>query len=243
MKNVPQPKEQARVLKTALKDLGMSIKHQDALSIVAGIMGVRDWPTLSADFEAAERNRQAGQLALSKIQGPEDGDLFEAIVTVDQTMSARIRVRAHSLEDAKRMFGSAGHAQYPHGFELDDANYRSASAFYLGDSDDVENLSTPEYDSDCGDFSASVTWKDARFDYRVDVSRDEPDCSNDERRAKVTETLTLSHGKVSVESTSKDQIFESLGGYLESTVDAGDFDHLFAALAAKLERKLKRQAT
>jgi hypothetical protein len=242
MKNVPQPKEQARVLKTALSQLGLTIKHQDALSVVASMMGVRDWPTLSASFEASEEHRQAAQKALSRIDGPADGDLYEALVTVDQTMSARIRVRAHSREDAQRMFGAAACAQYPHGFELDEGNYRGPSDFYLGDSDAVDNLSEPEIDTESGDFSASATWRDDRFSFRIDLSRDEPDCSNDERRAKATETITVSLGDVNVQRTVRQSIYDDLGDYLRDVLDDGDYDDVFDELAAKLERKLKRQA-
>lgn len=242
MKNVPQPKEQARVLKAALAQLGMKIKHQDALTVVASMMGVRDWPTLSASFEAAEEQRQTAQKILSRIDGPSDGDLFEALVTVDQTMSAYIRVRAHSLEDAKQMFGSVACAQYPHGFELDEGNYRGPSDFYLGDSDAVENLSEPEIDTESGDFSASATWSDDRFSFRIDLSRDEGDSSDDERRARVTETITVSCGEVNVQRTKRLEVYDDLGGYLSEVLDDGDYDDVFVELAAKLERKLKRQA-
>ena len=242
MKNVPQPKEQARVLKAALAQLGLKLKHQDALAVVASMMGVRDWPTLSANFEAAEEKRQTAQKLLSRIDGPSDGDLFEALVTVDQTMSARIRVRAHSLEDAKRMFGPAACAQYPHGFELDEGNYRGPSDFYLGDSNDVENISEPDIESGCGDFSASATWRDERFSFRIDLSRDEGDCSDDDRRAKTTEIITVSFGEVNVQRTKRLEVYGDLDDYLSDVLDDGDYDDVFDELTAKLERKLKRQA-
>lgn len=242
MKNVPQPKEQARVLKAALAQLGLNLKHQDALTVVASMMGVRDWPTLSANFEAAEEQRQTAQKLLSRIDGPSDGDLFEALVTVDQTMSARIRVRAHSLEDAKQMFGSAACAQYPHGFELDEGNYRGSGDFYLGDSNDVENLSEPDIESGCGDFSASATWRDDRFSFRIDLSRDEGDSSDDDRRARVTECITVSFGDVNVQRTRRLEVYGNLGDYLSEVLDDGDYDDVFDELSAKLERKLKRQA-
>lgn len=242
MKNVPQPKEQARVLKAALTQLGMDIKHQDALAVVASMMGVRDWPTLSASFEAAEEHRQAAQKVLSRIDGPSDGDLFEALVTVDQTMSARIRVRAHSLEDAKQMFGPVACAQYPHGFELDEGNYRGPSDFYLGDSDAVENLSDPEIETESGDFAASATWRDDRFSFRIDLSRNEGDSSDDERRARTTEIITVSLDDVNVQRTRRLEVYGNLGDYLSEVLDDGDYDDVFDELSAKLERKLKRQA-
>lgn len=247
MKNVPQPKEQARILKAALADLGLPIKHQAALGVVARLMGSRDWPTLAASFEAAQaqqaEQQAARQQALATIAGPEDGELYEAIVTVDQTLSARIRVRAHSLEEAKGRFGAAACAQYPHGFELDDGNYRGPGDFYLGDADAVDNLSEPDIDTDSGDFAASASWHDERFRYHIDLSREEPDCANDERRAKVTETLTVSLDDVKVQRTSRSEVYGDLGDYLRDALDEGDWDEAFDKLAAKLERQLKRKAT
>jgi hypothetical protein len=247
MKNVPQPKEQARILKAALAEMGVPLKHQAALGVVARLMGARDWPTLSAAFEAEQEQRAAQQRAVSQamsaIAGPEDGDLYEALVTVDQTLSARIRVRAHSLEEAKGMFGSAACAQYPHGFELDDGNYRGPSDFYLGDSDAVENLSEPQFDEDgVSDYSASATWQDERFTYRVELSRDEPDCASESRRAKVTQTLTVTREGVSLSRESRLEVYGDLQDYLREAIAEGDLEDDLAALVAKFERQLQRQA-
>jgi len=242
MKNVPQPQEQARILKAALKGLGLNVGHQAALQVVAQVMGVRDWPTLSASFDAAQAHRNAQATALAAIVGPEDGNLYESLVTVDQTLSARIRVRAHSAEEAQQLLRTAGHAQYPHGFELDEGNYRGSADFYLGDSNAVVNLSEPVFDDDgATDFSAGATWHDETYKYRIEVSRDEPDCSDDNRRARTTEVLRVSRDGVEVSREARRAVWDELENYVRDVIEDGDFDDVFAELAAKVERKLKRQ--
>lgn len=239
MQHQPQPKDQARILKAALNELNLGIKHQDALEVVAKMMGFRDWKTMSATFERVEEDKKAEARALSTIMGPEDGQLYEALVTVDQTMSATVRVRAHSKSEAEELLSEAGQAQFPHGFTLDDGNYRGVGDFYF-DSEDVENISKPEYDQD-GEHYGTARWSDGQFDYGITLSRNEPDTSNEDRWAKCTVTLTVSQGEVSV---SKD-----LRGYechddepashLQDCVDEGDFDEDFEKLANKLKRQLK----
>jgi hypothetical protein len=239
MHHVPQPQDQARILKSVLETFGIPLPHRKALEAVARVMGYKDWQTHSAAFTQEQAAKHAKAQALQTIPGPADGDLYEALVTVDQTLSARIRVRAHSDEEARQALSSAGAAQYPHGFEVDEGNYRGTADFYLGDPDAIENLSEPElYDND--DFWAKATWRDEQFGYEIELSRDEPDVSNDERRSKVTCFLRLSRDGATQEQQSRLNVYGHLGTYLEECIEEGDFDENFAKLTKRLTTHLRK---
>jgi hypothetical protein len=67
MHQIPQPKEQARLLKAALAKHGIKLDHQDALETVATVMGFRSWQTMAAaDFARAAllSTEEAAQLAV-----------------------------------------------------------------------------------------------------------------------------------------------------------------------------------
>lgn len=111
---------------------------------------VRDTGHNAADREIAEVVRQARKAlylpasettAAEKeveLTGPADGSIYEGIVTVDVSMSATLRVRAKSVEEARELLCAAGPANYPASFQVDEGNYRDAGSFYLGDEDSVE---------------------------------------------------------------------------------------------------------
>lgn len=239
MHHVPQPQDQARILKSVLETFGITLPHRKALEAVARVMGHKDWQTHSAAFTQEQAAKHAKAQALQTIPGPADGDLYEALVTVDQTLSARIRVRAHSDEEARQALSNAGAAQYPHGFEVDEGNYRGPADFYLGDPDAMENLSKPEfYDND--NFWAKVSWRDEHFAYAIDLSRDEPDVSNDERRSKVTGTLSVSRDGATQEQEVRLNVYGHLETYLESCLEEGDFDERFEKLKKRLMSQLRK---
>lgn len=48
MLRIPQPKEQARILKDALSELGVTLGHQKLLDVVARLHGHKDWNVMSA---------------------------------------------------------------------------------------------------------------------------------------------------------------------------------------------------
>lgn len=54
MHQIPQPKDQARLLRAALAERGIKLAHQDALEAIAAVMGFRNWQTMAAaDFAQA----------------------------------------------------------------------------------------------------------------------------------------------------------------------------------------------
>lgn len=240
MHHLPQPKDQARIFKAALKNLNLEVKHQDALEVLAKIGGFKDWQTMSAMPPSAATGPEKEALSSPAIIGPDDGDLYEALVTVDVSMTARIRVRAHSKDKAEELFSLAGVHQFPGEFELDEGNHHGVGDFYLGDSVAVQNLSEPIIEG--SNASASAKWRDEAYEYRVEMSRDEPDCSDDERRANVTVTLVVSAGPtLSCNRTLRDyQVHDDLRGWLRDCVAEGDFTEDLEKLAARLTRKVKK---
>lgn len=239
MHHVPQPQDQARILKAVLDEFGIKLPHRKALEAIARVMGHKDWQTHSAAFEHEQTARNAKASVLQTVLGPKDGDLYEALVTVDQTLSARIRVRARDDEEAHRLLREAGAAQYPHGFELDEGNYRGAGDFYLGDPSDVENLSEPQfYDND--NFWAKATWRDEQFSYAIEMTRREPDVSNDERRAKVDCVTSITCDGCTIERQSSLNVYGHLETHLEACIAEGDFEEDFDKLRKRVLQQLRR---
>ena len=246
MHHIPKPQDQARILENALKEMGTSVEHQVALQLIAKVMGHKNWKTMSAAVGSVPQMAPSVAIPhrLPEMLGPEDGDIYEALVTVDMTLSGRVKVRAYSEDEAKALFGQAGEAQYPHGFELDEGNYRGACDFYL-DSDSVENLTgvvrEVEFDGQ-GSYYGSATWTDERFTYKIDVSRDNPDSSDEDEESKATLSITISDAAGN--NVSEDFDYEvhndNLADYLEETLDDGDFDEDIDKLVAKLEEKLSK---
>lgn len=239
MHHVPQPQDQARILKAVLEEFGVKLPHRKALEAIARVMGHKDWQTHSAAFESDRTAKSAKEAVLGTVSGPADGDLYEALVTVDQSLSARIRVRARDDDEAQRLLREAGATQYPHGFEVDEGNYRGSSDFYLGDPASMENLSKPEfYDND--NFWAKVTWSDEQFAYGIELSRDEPDVSNDERRSKVTGTLSASRNGATFELQTRLNVYGHLESFLEAGLAEGDFVEHFEKLKKRVVTHLRK---
>lgn len=249
MHHTPMPQDQARILKKELEDFNIDVKHQDALQLIAKVMGYKNWKTMSAAMVAAPVAAAPAPAVIPHrmpdLIGPADGDIYEALVTVDMTLSGRVKVRANSEDEAKSLFGQAGELQYPHGFELDEGNYRGACDFYLGDSDSVENLSgvEPEIEFDGqGGYYGSATWTDERFTYKIEISRDNPDSSDEEEQSEATLSITVSDAagnKVS-EDSDYEVHHDNLADYLEETLDEGDFDDDLDKLVGQLEAKLNK---
>ena len=179
---------------------------------------------------------------MSVIAGPEDGDLFVARVTVGMTLSADISVRAHSQEEAEELFSAAAKAQYPHGFEVDEGNYRGVSDFYF-ESREIENLSEPQYDRD-GNFSGKGWWSDADVEYVIEMTRSNPDGETEEEMAEVEATLTVrgrnGKGPVLQKTISGYEVHrDDLAEWIEECVLEGDFDEELSKMAEKLRKKMK----
>lgn len=232
MHHVPQPKDQARILTAALQDLGLELPHQQALEVAAKMMGYKDWQTHSAalKIEQAAKPTPAVVAAPTVLPGPEDGDIYEALVTVDQTMSARIRVRAEDPEQARELLREAAAAQYPRGFEVDEGNYRGVSDYYLADPDALENLSEPVMDDGSCDHWAKATWEDADHRYEVEMSRDEPDNSDEEAQAAVSLILRLHRGGKTLEQPGTLEVHGDLRDYLQDMLDEYEFNDLFGKM-------------
>ena len=256
MHHLPKPQDQARILKDALKALNLGVKHQDALEVVAKMMGFRNWKTLSATSLEAETSSPPGATPKAEepvvLKGPADGDIYEAFVTIGEagvTMSARIQVRAYSLEDARELLPVAGFAQFPKGFEIDEGNWPRSSEFYLGDPNDVENISNPgsgdtievEFDHHGEDWG-SAKWSEGGFDYLIMMNRLEPDNGGDEDAwAQCEITITVSRDGVKCEEVIKDYEChrDNLAEWLEECWDHGDFNEEILRLTEELKKKLK----
>lgn len=243
MHHIPKPQDQARILAKALKNLNVDVKHQDALELIAKVMGHKNWKTMSAAIDATPAVAPSAAIphTIPDILGPADGDVYEALVTVDMTLSARIKVRADSPEEAQTLLREAGAAQYPRGFEVDE-NYRGSCDFYLGDPDDITNLSEVEYSSE-GNHYGSATWADERYSYKLEISRSEPDNSDEDESSNCTLTLTISaeNGvKVTLEDDDYEIHNDDLAEWLEEACDEGDFDDKIDDLIEKLEKKLSK---
>jgi hypothetical protein len=246
MHHISKPQDQARILAKALKELNLNVKHQDALEVVAKVMGHKNWKTMSAAYKAAQESAKQATPAILPplpILGPEDGYLFEGCVTIDVTMSADVVVRAHSKKQAQELLPLAAKEQFPRGFANDDGNFLSLDDFYLGDESAVENLSKPEFEND-GDHYGRGDWKDERYEYAIHMSRDNPDSSDDDERADVSVTLVLTSRQNWQVSCKKDitdyQVQrDDIASWIEECVDEGDFDEDFDELKAELEKKLQ----
>lgn len=247
MHHIPKPQDQARILETALKAMDIRLPHQDALQVIAKVMGYKDWKTMSAASKESLAVVEAAPVverapaSEPEIRGPADGKLYEGLVTVDMTLSARIQVRAYNEAQAQELLCEAGHAQYPQGFEVDE-NYRGSCDFYLGDPSAITNLSLGEveYESD-GDHYGRAEWQDERFTYKIIMSRPNSDCSDEEEWSKVEVTLVVedeSGTKVSQEVPDYEVHTDNLGDWIEECIDNGDFDEQFDALVERLEEKL-----
>lgn len=88
-------KDQARRLRARLEDDGHPVGHSQALEIIAGQMGYKDWNTL----HAAAGNRQSGSpLAIGqRVSGAYLGQAFEGeVIGIAQHQTAdRFRVTIH----------------------------------------------------------------------------------------------------------------------------------------------------
>lgn len=72
MHQIPQPKDQARLLKDFFAARGMKVPHQDMLEAVAIVMGFRNWKTMaSADYaRAALLSKDEEMLLTERTPGP-----------------------------------------------------------------------------------------------------------------------------------------------------------------------------
>lgn len=235
MHHTPSLKDQAVTLKQQLALAGITLAHQKTLPIVAAMNGHSSWDIAVAHEQAQADAKAVCKAAVAVVQGSPDGDLYQGMVTVDQTMSANIRVYAKSEEEAISRLSEAGRAQFPHGFSVDEGNYRGDSDFYIGDTSEVRNVSEPDINTD-NDFSGDVTWQDKDFTYCVDMSRNEPDSSSDDRRAKVTALYSLKTPFSEVRATAKHEAHSDLRSFLEECLDDGSFDITFEVLKRRLTR-------
>ncbi|MCC5611337.1 hypothetical protein LC612_32485 [Nostoc sp. CHAB 5834] len=140
MQTIPAPQDQARILMDELKSKGFTLPYQQALQAIARVMGYKNWKTMSA--------LQAGKPSATPAPAPSDespadevvgteGAVFLVPVSVEMSMTAWIKARGTSEEDAKQAAREHAAAIYPQGFELDDGNHRKLGDFYCGDAEMV----------------------------------------------------------------------------------------------------------
>jgi hypothetical protein len=256
MHHIPHPKDQAETLMRIAKARGWELGKQAALEVVAEMQGHKNWQICSAAVNVALADKQA-QLKLEPalvIEDPDDEDgqqLFVGTVTMEATMSAEFGVWAADAYEARgKLLDFAVDRYQMNGgsdFVFDDGNYRDSDDFYLPDADAIENRSL---DIECdGDMSARATWQDERGSYDVIFSRDEPDCSDDERRGAVTVTLSVKPNIKGAPELTKEYTGEEghivadgeLSSQLRSDVEEGNFDTRIEQLLKKALRDMQHR--
>lgn len=256
MHHIPHPKDQAETLMRIAKANGWKLGKQEALEVVAEMQGFKSWQVCSAATNEGLKGEQPEKLKLEPaliVEPCNDKDgkqLFRGIVTMDATMSAEFGVWATNREDAEERFSEFALARYEKNggadFMFDEGNHKRLEDFYPGELDEFENLSLDiEQDHD---MFARATWADERGSYDVIFSRDEPDCSDDDRRFAVTVTLSVTPNIKGATSVSKEFTGDDcwsvdddeLESQLEFDVKNGNFDDEIDALLKKSLRDLKR---
>lgn len=232
MHKTPNQHEQIARMVNYFQQQGISVTDEQALHAIATALGYAKPSDYVATF--MQVNAGVGPKPGLALVGPADGRIYQALVTVDVTESAMVRVRAYNEEEAEGLFPEAAQLQYPHGFELDD-NAPDLSKFYLGDPEAIfEDYPLEVY----GDsFSADATWTDSGRNYRIQASRDEPDNADDDMRAAVSLMLTITDatGKSVTNELNEFTVHDdSLSVWLEEAIGEGDFESHFEELLKNL---------
>jgi hypothetical protein len=141
MQNVPNPKDQAKLLTKFLKDQGLSLAHQDSLEAIAKVMGFKNWKTMAATpagsrVECKVPTKPAAT-AIEYIPGPSEVPVYSVPVTVEVTMTAYIKVRAFNVDQAVELALERATDIYPRTFEFDEGNSRKGDDFYCPNEGDV----------------------------------------------------------------------------------------------------------
>ena len=253
MHHIPHPKDQAETLMALAQSRGWTLGKQDALEIVAQLQGFKNWQTLSASLDTNQKLKPEPlrqKVPVAPCRNKEGKLLYEANVTADTTMTARLAVWASSVDDAIGKLLEFGGKLWEEGspaFEHDEGN-QDADDVYLGDEDDIEATSVLEIDGD--DMCASATWADERGAYRVWYTRDEPDHADDDRRNSVTISIECTPnlqdaGLIEKSLTGEDGTSCS-EGYLKSdlrqAVKDGNFEDALKRLLDQGARALRKSA-
>jgi hypothetical protein len=193
MHQIPQPKEQARLLKAALATRGIKLDHQDALEVVATVMGFRSWQTMAAaDFARAallskeDVSKLAGkpaeptlqildELAFYPVCWPEDARYLESVETLRQGLrdqgytlcSQWFQEQAEIARDVPSGFDLTGiQARIDSGamaFSLSNENHEDVSAYRFNWAAGVVELVNFGYSEELHDANAPAT--EGRFWY------------------------------------------------------------------------------
>jgi hypothetical protein len=253
MHHIPHPKEQAKTLMQLAKARGWKLGNQDALEIVAEMLGFKSWQACSASIVESATQVTAEEVGpetrVAPCDAKEGKHLFAANVTADTTMTARLAVWATDRNDAIEKlieFGGKLWKQADSVFEQDEGN-QDADDVYLGDEDDIEELSSLEIDGD--DMCACAGWADERASYRVWFTRDEPDHADDSRRSAVTVSLECTPNLKGAARVEKELAGDAgyvcsednLRAELRHAVTEGDFEDEFDKLLKKATRPAKRR--
>lgn len=258
MHHIPHPKDQAETLMRLAKARGWKLGKQDALEMVAELQGFKSWQICSAAVEAntsedAKSDALEPQLIVEPCDDKEDKHLFVSLVTMDATMSAELGVWARNKEEAEdRLLQFAVQRYQETGgsdFQFDEGNQKDVDDFHVGDFDEMENRSNCAIEGD--DMFARATWADERGSYDVIFQRDEPDCSDADRRHAVTATLTVKPNYIGVGEAARDfegesERFSASDGELRSQlrfeIEEGNFDDDIDSLLEDAVRNFKRRA-
>jgi hypothetical protein len=254
MHHIPHPKDQAEMLTAIAKVRGWQLGKQDALEVVAQLQGFKNWQTLSASLDASLKSKPEPlrpNVPVAPCRNKEGKKLYEANVTADTTMTARLAVWATDQDDAIGKLVEFGGKLWKHGdpaFEHDEGNQDSADV-YLGDENDIETLSVLHIDGD--DMCASASWADERGAYRIWYTRDEPDHADDSRRNAVTTSIectpNLQGAKLLEKELAGDDGTSCSEGDLKSdlvrAVKEGNFEDDLRRLLDQATRALRKSAT
>lgn len=96
----------ADIMMKELSALNVLVSKADVLGIITKMDAVKDASHVESD-----------------LQGPVDGDLYEGIVTIDVPMSATIKVRANSADEARDLLRTAAQSSFPQSFEVDENGF------------------------------------------------------------------------------------------------------------------------
>lgn len=201
MQTTPAPQDQARILMDELKTLGLTLPYQQALQAIARVMGYKNWKTMSA-MQAEKPSAPPAPAPSDESQADEivgtEGPVFLVPVSVEMSMTAWIKARGTTEEDAKEAAREHAAAIFPQGFELDDGNHRSLGDFYCGDTElelpteDDFDTSTLSVDNNFGMLgSLAITSHCGGLILLAELQMLEPDSSDEDRRAQGMLTVRI----------------------------------------------------
>lgn len=178
MTTVPDLLDQANALRAELSNRGLNLAQDEALAIV---LRLREMPSTSAAQPASANSECLEPL----------GDLYEALVSVNVPLRARVSVYAKTSEEADIALLQTAKAQYPIGFMAGPFIPKDCLEFIL----EPKSLPPGVTWSSSADSSVGTAaiWGDDDFAYEISVIAQPPKGERLEEGCPVTVTLRLSN--------------------------------------------------